>query len=191
MHDPTTTSDAAPAAVTLEDLKRGRTIRARIAPSGMRYDLRPLNLERFALTGNLPARLRTLAMQGAEGVNQILGGDDEKVSEEGAEVQQWLDRLVAEVIVGPVLFAQNEDGTLHVGDDGQKVVDSDRVDLLPPIDYRWACAIALGECDVDGEGARLWGREPLSRWATFREHHSCDENCESCERVVDAFSATL
>lgn len=188
MHDPTPTTHSA---VTLDDLAAKRVLPARLAPSGMRYDLRLLNLERFALTGNLPARLRTLAMQGAEGVNRVLGGDDAKLTEEGLGVQEWLDRLVAEVIAGPVLFAQNADGTVLVNDAGEKVVDAAKIDLIPPVDYRWACAIALGECDVDGEGARLWGREPLSRWATFRLEHGCDENCESCERVVDTFSASL
>lgn len=178
-------------AVTADQLRASRVLKARIAPSGNRYDLRPLNLERFAATGGLPARLRSIASRGADAVNELLAeGDDERVSEEGAKAQEWLDRLCAEVIVSPSLYELDANGDPKL-EDGQKVIDSELVDLLPPIDYKWAVAIALGECDEDGDGARLWGREPLSRWAVFRDEHGCDENCAGCAGVVAAFSASV
>lgn len=42
--------------------------------------------------------------------------------------------------------------------------------------------------DTDAAGVRL-GVEPLDRWATFRHHHGCDESCEACAKVIDAFSS--
>lgn len=180
-----------PKATTADELRASRVLTARVAPSGNRYDVRPLNLERLALSGGLPARLRHAASRGAAGVNDLLASDeDERLSSEGADVQEWLDRLCAEVIVSPSLYRTDAAGE-PVIEDGQKVVDAELIDLLPPIDYKWAIAIALGEEDEDGVGARLWGREPLSRWAVFRSEHGCDEDCPGCHGVVAAFSASV
>lgn len=162
---------------TLDDLRKRRELLV-TAPSGAVFKIRPINLERHALSGGLPAKLRDVAQKGAAGVNEVLGADDERVSEEGEGVREYLDRLVAAVLVEP---------TLPVDEDGTP--DPEAVDLLHPNDYRWLVAIAMGEEDFDGEGRRMWGREPLSRFATFRHEHGCSEDCDGCSRVVNRFSA--
>lgn len=167
-----------PKIASLADLKKKREIVAP-GPSGFTYLVRPINLERHALSGGLPAKLRAVAAKGAEGVNELLAeGTDERVSEEGATVKTYLDSLVAATIVEPRLYA---DGTQDVSDEA--------IDLVPPVDYKWALAIAMGECDEDGEGKRLWGREPLSKWATFRVFHGCGEDCDGCSKLLSELSA--
>lgn len=154
-------------------------------PSGNVYTIRPVNLERHALAGGLPAKLRALATQGAEALDKAIGfaeseDDDEIVSPEKkatrdaerAEILEYLDTIVRSLIVAPDLSGED-------------------LDVLPPVDYRWALHVAMGETDEDGEGRRLWGREPLSRWATFREFHGCSEDCDHCRGVREFFSLAL
>lgn len=148
---------------SLSELQRKREIVA-LSPAGFTYKIRPLNMERYALAGTLPTTLRRLALQGAEGVDKMLGSEAESLLENGEEVRDYLDRLVLEVIVEPVL-------------------DAEHLDVLPPVDYRWLVRIAMGEEDRDGEGRRLWGREPLSVWSTFRDEHGCSPDCEPCDRM--------
>jgi hypothetical protein len=153
---------------SLADLKKNRTIVAR-GPSGNIYKIRPLNLERHALAGALPPALREIASKGADAVNELfVGADDDTLAEKGKEVREYLDELVRQVIVEPNL--EGED-----------------LDLLPPVDYRWAAAVAMNEEERDGEGRLLWGTEPLSRWDTFRSHHNCPTDCENCNAVLAQF----
>jgi hypothetical protein len=146
---------------SLAQLQKTREIVA-LAPSGNVYKLRPMNIERHALAGELPASLRKVAMQGAQAVDEAMMAD--QVDENGPEMRDYLDRLVRQSVVEPDL------------------TDVD-IDVLPPVDYRWIVRIALGEEDRDGEERRLWGKEPLSTWATFRGEHGCTEDCESCDRM--------
>jgi hypothetical protein len=168
----------------LSVLKANREITC-YGPSGNVYTIRPVNLERHALAGGLPAKLRSLAMQGAQALDKAIGWDDENDEDEivspetraerdaeKREVLDYLDKIVRTIIVAPDL-------------------DGEDLDVLPPVDYRWALQVAMGESDEDGEGRRLWGREPLSRWATFREFHGCDEDCDHCRAVREFFSLAL
>lgn len=175
---------------SVDDLTKSREITC-YAPSGNVYTIRPINLERHALAGGLPAKLRAIAMNGSTAIDKVIGwneaegtlGDDEddellspeakaeRDSERG-EILEYLDSLVRTLIVAPDLTG----------------VD---LDIIPPVDYRWSLQVAMGEADEDGEGRRLWGREPLSRWATFREFHGCSEDCAECQRVREFFSLAL
>lgn len=161
-----------PKPATIAELQKSREIVA-LSPSGNYFKLRPLNLERHALAGGLPAHVRKLALEGAEGINKLFGEEDSTLSEEGEKVRDYLDGLVTQLVVEPDL----------------KGADLD--DVLLPADYRWFVSIAMGEEDRDGEGRLMWGREPLSRWATFREEHRCGPDCAACRRVQDAVSAAL
>lgn len=136
-------------------------------PSGVRYTIRPLNMERYALAGGLPASLRELALKGAEGLQEVLGGSHEMIEERGSEIADYLDGLVRQVVTDPDISELD-------------------LDELPPMDYRWLVAVAMGEMIYDGEGKRLWGREPLSAYQTFRSFHECAADCASCERMVAA-----
>ena len=146
---------------TLDDLRASRSIVA-VGPSGLTYRIRPLNMERFALAGGLPATLRQLAMGGADAIDKVLTAPEG--DEDTSEVRDYMDGLVRRIIVEPDLEGFD-------------------LDELPPVDYKWAARIALGEDDRDGQGRRLWGREPLSVWATFRDEHGCSEDCASCDRL--------
>ena len=159
-----------PKPATLAELQRSRELVV-LAPSGNYIKVRPLNLERHALAGGLPAHLRQLAIEGAEGINKLFGAEDDAVSSEGEKVRDYLDKLVCDLIVEPELSPE--------------VIDQ----ALLPADYRWAVAVAMGEEDRDGEGRLMWGREPLSRWSTFREEHGCAPDCEACSRVRAAYAA--
>lgn len=148
-------------------------------PSGLNYHVRPLNLERHALAGGLPANLRAIAIKGAQGVDELFDPQNEQaLTEHGADVREYLDRLVADVLVEPEI-PRDSDGK----------PDNETLDLLPPMDYRWLVSVAMGEEDYDGDGRRMWGREPLSAWATFRSFHGCDADCEGCQGVVAHVSA--
>jgi hypothetical protein len=163
--------------VTVEQLKKTREVVA-TGPSGNVFRIRPMNLERHALSGQLPPSLRKLAASGAEGLNEFFAateGEDQeekngRTKSQVKEVQDYLDNIVRQVIVEPDLN------------------DVD-LDVLHPIDYRWAAAIAMGEEDKDGQGRLLWGLEPLSRWEMFRRHHECAEDCEKCKEVMGEFQA--
>ena len=160
-------------------------------PSGNVYRITFVNLQRHALSGELPATLRRLALQGAAALNRLFASDDGTISEEGLAVRTYLDRLVGQVILEPRLLDENGD-PLRLPEpvtlpDGRRLELA--VEALPAVDYKWALEVAFMEEDRDGIGRRLWGREPLSMWATFRKFHNCDEDCSSCGRTADAFSA--
>jgi len=148
---------------TLADMQRSREIVAE-GPSGLVYKIRPLNLERHALAGSLPGQLRQIALKGASGVDEVLGSDEAELLTRGAEMRDALDDMVRSVVVEPELPGED-------------------LDILPPVDYRWLVRIALGEEDRDGRERRLWGREPLTLWSTFRDEHGCDTDCEACDRM--------
>jgi hypothetical protein len=174
----TAESDTKPKVATLADLAANR---AKIVPgpSGLNYHVRPLNLERHALAGGLPAKLVGIASKGAEGVNELFDPENgNALAEHGDDVREYLDRLVADVLVEP-----------EIPRDAEGRPDPDTIDLVPPMDYRWLVSIAMGEEDYDGEGRRMWGREPLSAWATFRTFHGCDADCSGCSGMVASLSA--
>lgn len=172
------------AASTLDDLRRSRVIEGVESPGGLVYDIRPLNLQRHALTGNLPQTIRRAAMRGVQGINEFFGADDAGLSEAGNEVKGYLDELVAQVVENPCLYV----GGVKPGDDGAGVVDAELIELIPPVDYKWLLEIAFLEEDRDGQGRLLWGVERLSRWERFRHRHNCPEDCASCEAVRRDFS---
>jgi hypothetical protein len=174
---------------TLDSLREHRTIYGVLAPSGFHYDIRPVNLQRHALTGNLPETLRRAAMKGARGVNEFFEADDATMSEQGLEVRGYLDELVAAVIVGPSLWVEGQEPREDNGWRG--TVNAEALELIPPVDYKWALDIAFMEEDRDGEGRRLWGREPLSMFARFRLRHGCGEDCPGCARTRRDFSSPL
>lgn len=190
---------AQPKITPLADLKKKREIVA-LTPAGNYFKIRPINLERHALSGGLPARLRAAAMKGQDGVNELLStGDDDRLSSEGEGVREYLDLLVAETIVEPCLFLTDadgnvlrgsvEDGEVRQDPSGPKLVDPEAIEAIPPVDYKWALGIAFQEIDRDGEDKLLWGREPLSRWTTFRVFHNCPEDCEGCSHLLSELSA--
>ena len=175
-----TPSDRTPS--SREELEARRNGVVAPGPSGAIYRVRPINLETYTLAGGLPERLRQIALQGVKGINQLFKADEQQLSEHGLATKEWLDRLVQAVILEPKLELEDL-GTGRLDD----------FPLLPPPDYKWALAIAMGDEDRDGEGRLLWGVEPESRWDAFREEHECPDwrECEGCVRLQQRYSAVL
>lgn len=163
-------------------------------PSGFVYKVRRPNLERHALSGGLPAKLRAIALGGTDAVNALFATpetDDPDVgteeapaaagmTEEGHAVRGYLDEIVLKTVVEPKLTLEDL-GTGQLDDDP----------LLPTVDYKWLVDLAFGNMDYDGEGRRVFGIEPLTRWATFRDFHECAPDCASCGLLAAAFSAPI
>jgi hypothetical protein len=91
-----------PKTATLAELQRTREIVA-LSPAGHTYKIRPLNIERHALAGHLPAALRALAMKGeaAKAIDGVLEGPEAELLEHGDEMNAYLDGLVRQVLVEP------------------------------------------------------------------------------------------
>jgi hypothetical protein len=174
---------------TKEAMRAKREGIACVSPSGFDVIVRPPNIEHHALSGGLPARLKQLAAEGIEGIDKAI---QTATAEGDAEMLTYLDGIVARTFVSPEFEAPvYESKIVDEEHDISTVVlvSGDKLDeYLLPADYRWAMLLAFGEIDTDGEGKRLWGREPISRWATFRKEHGCAPDCPSCVRVGAALS---
>ena len=173
---------------TKERMQQGREI-ACVSPSGFDVTIRPPSVERHALSGGLPTRLKQMAAEGIEGIDKAIHEAD---TEGDAEMLTYLDGIVARTFVNPAFEPPVYETQVldeETGDLGIVLVSGDKLDeFLLPADYRWAMLVAFGETDTDGEGKRLWGREPISRWKTFREEHECAEDCAGCARVAARLS---
>lgn len=188
----TSSTDAAngPKAESIKEALRNKRVIACKTPSGIDVKIRPVNLERHALEGGLPAGLRKIAEGGVEAVDAAI---KESVSGD-PETLQYLDGLVCQVFVEPQ-FARPVYAREDSPDDGVKkgdLIRGDRLDdYLLPADYRWALLLAYGEVNRDGEGRLLWGVEPLARFAPFRAEHGCAEDCAACESARRSLSSLL
>lgn len=168
-------------------IKAAREV-TRPGPSGIVYTLRPINLERHALAGGLPARLRQIALAGSDAIDKLLLGEDEvEVAEDDEPISPDAKAAQNDARADVLMYLDGLVRTLLVSVEWNDV----DVEDIPPVDYKWAVKIAMGEGDEDGEGRRLWGREPLSRFNYFRHFHGCDEDCEGCNGVREFFSATV
>lgn len=173
---------------TAEEVKRALAAKRLIecvTPSGVEVTIRPINLERHALAGGLPARLKAIAQGGVEAIDQAI----QTATDGDPETLEYLDGLICQVFVSPEFkrprYAKEDDGDTKKGD----LLQGDKLDeYLLPADYRWALLVAYGEEDRDGEGRLLWGREPLSRWATFRAEHGCAPDCSACRAAQGKLS---
>lgn len=138
----------------LEERRNGKVV---IAPSGERYRIRQLNLERHALSGGLPAVLVQIAMEGQAAIGKMftqIGAGETVNGEEAAAVRDYLDELVVASVIEPRLTKDD------LGDPTDLKSDA----LVPPNDYVFLVSVALREVDYDETGERIWGIEPLSRF---------------------------
>lgn len=177
-----------PKAISIKEALRRKRVISCKTPSLIDVKVRPVNLERHALSGGLPSGLRAIAEGGVEAVDKAI---KESVSGD-YETLEYLDALVCQVFVEPAFarprYAREDDGETKRGD----LIQGDRLDdYLLPADYRWALLLAYGEVNRDGEGRLLWGVEPLSRFAPFRFEHGCAEDCEACQRARRSLSELL
>lgn len=160
-----------------------------VSPSGFDVTIRPPNIEQHALSGGLPSRLKQIAAEGIAGIDKAI---NEASAEGDAEMLTYLDGIVARTFVEPAFTPPMwESKAIEEGGDEKIVVlvSGDKLDdYLAPADYRWAMLVAFGERDTDGEGKRLWGREPISRFGVFREEHGCDADCSCCVRAAARLS---
>lgn len=147
-------------------------------PSGATYRVRKVNLERHALSGGLPVGLKRAAMEGVKGLEKLLETETSESDEASHETRDYLDELVLATIIEPKL-TKADLGTGQLAEDP----------TLPSVDYAWAVKVAMGEEEYDADGKRLWGLEPLDRFATFRAFHGCDEDCEGCHGFRSAVAS--
>lgn len=164
------------------------------APSGEEVTIQPPNLERHALSGGLPSRLKAIAEAGVAAVDKAI----KEASEGDPETLTYLDGIVCRTLIDPEIEPPTWEMRHPKREDGEDDLDAPAVmtliagedpnEYLLPIDYKWLLLVAFGETDFDGEGKRLWGREPVSRFRLFREEHGCAEDCDGCARVADRVS---
>ena len=133
--------------MSLEELRESLETVAR-APSGYVYRVRRMNLQRHALAGGFPAKLRETAIRQALGQSAVADDDDNDLGERALELAAYFDEVVRQVIIEPPL-----------------ATDAD-LELLPPQDFDWAVGIAMGTVTEDADGQPLWGGGGLAR---FRE----------------------
>lgn len=162
----------------LEQFRKGVVA---VGPSGSAYRVRQLNPQRHILTGGLPMRLRNLAkMNDKEISGAVMGAEKEGQSDDARGMLEYMDNVVLAVIMEPPLTVEDL-GSGEFSDDP----------LLPPLDYTWAFNIGQMRENRDGEGRLLWGKEPLSRFQSFRDAHGCDEDCEDCGALQLQWTAAI
>lgn len=174
-----------------ERMRRRRAAIECLSPGGEMLTIQPPNIERHALSGGLPARLKEIAAAGVSGIDKAI----EEATDGDPEMLTYLDGIVCRSLVDPQIdppvWALSEPPE-DAPDDWQPsmvlVSGEDPNEFLLPVDYQWLLLVAFGERDTDGEGKRLWGREPLSRFRVFREEHGCAEDCPGCQGVQGRFS---
>ena len=157
---------------TLADFKQARTCRCQL-PSGLVVLLRPVNVELHAMSGGLPTTLRRMTALSTKQIHRQFATAGEDGDEDAmVAARQYMDNIVRNMVIEPAI----PDGT-------------DMDELFLPADYHFLFRVAQRELDEDATGRRLWGVEPISRWALFRDEHGCEEDCEACGRVSDQLSA--
>jgi hypothetical protein len=158
-------------APTLDELRASRTVWCQM-PSGHEFHLRPPNMELQMLAGGMPQSVRRLVTAGATELNELLTGEEN--SEANAGARDYFMHLVRLMVIEPDLSGL------------QDVTELD--DVLSPTDFHFLLEIGQRERDTDAIGRQLWGQAPLSRWATFREFHSCGPDCPSCVAMQRSYS---
>lgn len=150
-------------APSLDQLRAARTVWCTM-PSGHEFLVRPPNMELHALSGGLPSKLRRLSGVNAAELNRTLASEGEG-DEALAETRDYLVSVVRLMVVEPDLSALS-----------WEEIDA----VLLPEDFHFLLELGQRERSYDALGRRLWGLEPLDRWATFRTLHGCAEDCPAC-----------
>lgn len=164
------TAPPQPKAATLDDFKEARTCWCEL-PSGLFVRLRPVNLTLHAMNGGMPDTLRRMTGLSPRQIGKQIA-ESPNEAEAITDARRYMDGIVRDMVIEPEIPK-----------------DLDLEETLLPADYLFLFQIAQGERDEDARGVRLWGREPISRWALFRDEHGCESDCEACLRVQDAVSA--
>ena len=159
-------------APTLDQLRAGRTVWCTM-PGGHEFLVRPPNMELHALSGGLPSKLRRLSTVSSQELNRTLASEGEG-DEALAETRDYLVSVVRLMVLDPDLS----------GLSSWEEIDA----VLLPEDFHFLLELGQRERSYDAVGRRLWGLEPLGRWETFREVHSCAEDCEACGELQRRFS---
>lgn len=148
-------------------------------PSGAVYKVRKPSLLDQAMAGGLPRTLLTAAST-AEAIEALT---DESLTPE--QVERF--RAYRRVLILATLVELESGEEVREEDLGSGELDDDP--LIPVIDQEWAFALAQGFMDRDGLGRRIWGPEPLDRFAIFRQAHQCGDECVGCVQAVHFFTA--
>jgi hypothetical protein len=167
---------------------RQRSLHTITCPSGQRLKIRMPGIATLLERGELPATLIPVALldftdeMGATGA-MAAALADEKPQEEVMALLAGFTSLQRWLACKAIVAVEGEPGDWH-----DVTLDPDDADFFPEDDLAMVAEIVQRVRDLDAAGVRI-GVEPAERWATFREEHQCDEDCEACARVLDAFSS--
>ena len=173
---------------------QARSVHTITCPSGQRIRIRIPGIATLLEHGDLPDDLTEIALLELSAVNGATGelaqqlassstnGNRAEILERVRQYGQFQRELVRAAVVA-VESAPNEwqDVTLSMDDIGGGSLPEDDLALVAEIVQRLRA--------TDARGVKI-GVEPLDRWATFREAHSCpDEDCPGCQKLIDELSS--
>jgi len=171
---------------------QARSVHTITCPSGQRIRIRIPGIATLLEHGDLPDDLTEIALLELSAVNGATGelaqqlastnGNRAEILERVRQYGQFQRELVRAAVVA-VESAPNEwqDVTLTMDDIGGGSLPEDDLALVAEIVQRLRA--------TDARGVKI-GVEPIDRWATFREAHSCpDEDCPGCQKLIDELSS--
>lgn len=175
---------------------QARALHTVTCPSGQRVRIRILGLGTILQAGTLPEDLIDIALieitseNGAAGAiaKDIAGDENYEITEEqrkrGMERLSEFGRLMRYLSITAIEEVEVEPDVWE-----PVTLTMDDIDALPEDDLAMVAEIVQRLRGTDARGVTI-GVEPLSRWETFRELHSCDEGCSSCEKVIERLSSS-
>ncbi len=171
---------------------QARSVHTITCPSGQRIRIRIPGIATLLEHGDLPDDLTEIALLELSAVNGATGelaqqlastnGNRAEILERVRQYGQFQRELVRAAVVA-VESAPNkwQDVTLSMDDIGGGSLPEDDLALVAEIVQRLRA--------TDARGVKI-GVEPIDRWATFREAHSCpDEDCPGCQKLIDELSS--
>ena len=169
---------------------QNRAVHAITLPSGQRVRIKLPGVATLLERGEIPPHLGAYAV--ADLVEDTgAGGVVAKALEESGENQsEGLRQRIAEFaayqrhLVSAAVVAFEENGEWVP----VKLTD-EQMATLPENDLSLISDLVKRLRGTDARGVRI-GVEPIDRWELFRSFHSCGENCEGCQRMVEELSST-
>ncbi len=169
---------------------QARSVHTITCPSGQRIRIRIPGIATLLEHGDLPDDLTEIALLELSAVNGATGelaqqlassanGNRSEILERVRQYGQFQRELVRAAVVAVEIEGEWQDVKLSLDDLGE----------LPEDDLALVAEIVQRLRATDARGVKI-GVEPLDRWATFREAHSCpDEGCPGCQKLIDELSS--
>ncbi len=172
---------------------QARSVHTITCPSGQRIRIRIPGIATLLEHGDLPDDLTEIALLELSAENGATGelaqqlassanGNRAEILERVRQYGQFQRELVRAAVVAVESAPDKwQDVTLTLDDIGGGSLPEDDLALVAEIVQRLRA--------TDARGVKI-GVEPIDRWATFREAHSCpDEGCPGCQKLIDELSS--